>query len=232
MNAPAYRSFMDQRFQKSDWKPDSWAEFKQHHFRSVGSQFASQKNGRGVMCESLLENAMACLLECDRQVIRYREQPIGPAWHDGLMTRRGSARDFWVETEQSNFLVETKYASDLADPQVSDDLRQMARYYGHHYGIQLIVRSEETIFAQPRLENCRILQRYAAFEPGQTGLDLTEMLGAYLSPMPVNELAERFEEARRPHVLAALCRMALDGAVAFDMSEPIDRSALVYWVRQ
>lgn len=232
MNASAYRSFMDIPFQKSDWKPESWADFKEYHFRSVGSEFASKKNGRGVMCESLLENAMACLLECDRQVTRYREQPIGPAWHDGLMERRGTPRDFWVETERGNVLVETKFTKDLADPQVSNDLRQMATYYGRHYGIRLIVRSEVTVFAQPRLENCRILQRYATFELGEIWLDLHDILEGYLSPMPVKDFAEKFEKGRRPDVIAALCRLALDGTVAFDMNKPIDKSALVYWVRQ
>ena len=184
------------------------------------------------MCESLLENAMACLLECDRQVIRYREQPIGPAWHDGVSERRESPRDFWVETERGNFLVETKFSKDLANPQVSADLRQMSVYYGRHYGIRLLVRSEVTVFTQPRLENCRILQRYATFELGEIWRDLRDVLDSYLSPMSVTDLAEKFEKGRRPDVIAALCRLALDGAVAFDMNRPIGQSALVSWVRQ
>lgn len=224
--------FTDLSFDPSDWKPKEWSVANPLHYRSVCSQFPSRKTGRGVMCESLLENAMACLLECDPQVTAYREQPIGPTWHDRVRWRKGTARDFWVESPLGNLLVETKYTKDLADPEMRARLHDMAVSYRFR-GIRMIVRTEKTICAQPRLENCRILQRYANFGFDHVAWQpLTGLLAQRRGPMRVSEFAHVVEPKLRPFVIAALCHLALSGTVWFDMNVPINSSALVYWSRQ
>lgn len=224
--------FTDSSFQQSSWKPKKWGVANPLHYRSVSSQFASQKTGRGVMCESILENAMACLLECDPEVTGYREQPIGPTWHDGLGWREGTARDFWVEKNNTNLLVETKYAKDLADPEIRDRLYKMAMSY-RSQGIRMVVRTETTVFAQPRLDNCRILQRYANFRfEYRHWQPLIELVSLHRGPMRVHEMAQKVEPRFRLFTIAALCHMSLRGSVWFDMTVPISSSALVYWSTQ
>jgi hypothetical protein len=174
---------------------------------------------------------MACLLECDAAVLEFCEQPIGPSWYDGDGWCLGTPRDFWAVTQHGSVLIETKYARDLADPDVRSRLKKMASSYRLTHGIRMLVFSEKTIFEEPRLENCRILLRYAAGEDRGLEVDLLDLLKGYLSPMPVMDFVLKFEPGRQDRVLGGLCRLALAGDVSFDITRPIDRHAMVYWKR-
>ena len=116
--------FTDPTFRPSGWRPTVWREIPVTHWISVSSEFPSLKMDRRIGCESLLESDMACLLEVDSHVISYREQPVGPDWHDGYGWTAGTARDFWVVTTEGPYLLEVKSATELADPQAATTARQ------------------------------------------------------------------------------------------------------------
>jgi hypothetical protein len=219
--------FTDVAFRPSDWRPKAWRKAEGMHYGSVTSSFPSRKADRGsIFCESTLESDMACLLEVDAGVRHLREQPVGPAWHDGYGWHPGTARDFWVETDLGNVLVEVKEARELADPDVRHRLSRMALSY-RVQGICMVVRSERTIRRQPRLDNARILHGYAYGENRRLESDLRLMLTRRAAPMTIGEI--RSEMGGDPETLETLCRLALAGVIDLDLSCPLGAASLVSW---
>ncbi|WP_331302683.1 hypothetical protein [Methylobacterium oryzae] len=219
--------FTDVDFKPSDWRPTAWRKAEGMHYGSVTSSFPSRKANRGsIFCESTLESDMACLLEVDAAVRTLREQPIGPSWHDGEGWRAGAARDFWVETDAGNMLVEVKEAKELADPEVRWRLRRMALSY-RVQGISMVVRSERTIRAEPRLGNTRLLYGYAYSEARRLEADVRLLTSRRPGPMTVAEI--RSEMGGDVETLGVLCRLALSGAVELDMARPIGSATTVAW---
>lgn len=219
--------FTDTSFKPSDWRPEKWREADRLHYMSVSSHFPSVKMERSIGCESTIENDMACLLEVDAGVRAYREQPVGPNWHDGLGWKSGTARDFWVETAAGNVLIEVKEKKELDElPEVRERLRLMIRSY-YAQGIRMIVRTEASIRAPNRLENCRILMR--AMGGGDPALDLAvrDAMHALGSPATVDEI--RAAVGDEPGTLEAISRIVMAGDAAFDMDKPIDRFAEMTW---
>lgn len=218
--------FTDRTFKPFDWRPREWEQAARLHYLSVASHFPSDKNGRPMPCESTLEDDMACLLEIDDAVTAFREQPVGPDWHDGHGWREGTARDFWVETDAGNVLVEVKERKELADPDVRDRFRRMALSYRLN-GVRLVVRSETTIRAQPRLENCRILLRAAGSEDPRLEAAMRDALATLPETATVREFRSFLGD--EPATILGLSRLALAGEIAFDMNRPIDADAEVRW---
>ena len=219
--------FTDVDFHPRDWRPTAWRDADRLHYLSVSSSFPSLKAAAGsAFCESTLESDMACLLDVDRTVRTFREQPVGPDWHDGYGWRNGTARDFWVETDLGNVLVEVKERSELADPNVRVRLERMALSY-RVQGISMVVRSEKTIRAEPRLENARILHGYAFGEARRLEADV--LLLATLRPGPMSVAEIRTEMGGDIETLGAICRLALRGELELDLSKPIRSSSLVNW---
>ncbi len=220
--------FTDTAFKPSEWKPLAWREANRLHYCSVSSSFPSRKAAAGsVFCESTLESDMACLLELDAAVRTYREQPFGPAWHDGDGWRQGTARDFWAETDLGGVLVEVKARKELADPEVRERLRRMALSY-RVQGISMVVRSELTIRVEPRLWNARTMHHYAYGEARRLEADIRLMASRRPPPMTVAQI--RAQMGEDPETLGVLCRLALDGVVHLDLSRRLGSATTVNWV--
>lgn len=219
--------FTDTSFKPSSWRPEKWRDADRLHYMSVSSHFPSVKMGRSIGCESTIENDMACLLEVDAGVMSYREQPIGPSWHDGHGWKPGTARDFWVETAAGDVLIEVKEKKELDEfPEVRERLRAMIRSY-HVQGVRMIVRTDFSIRSGHRLDNCRILMRAVGGADPALDLAVRDAMRALGSPATVADIRAAVDDD--PGTLDAISRIVMAGDAAFDMNNPIDRFAEVSW---
>ena len=71
--------------------------------------FPSRKNGKLIQYESLLEQRMIRLMEADRHIVEYTDQPKAKEWRDGAYRLRRSTFDFWYKSDDgSETIVEVK----------------------------------------------------------------------------------------------------------------------------
>ena len=71
--------------------------------------FPSRKNGKLIQYESLLEQRMIRLMEADRHIVEYKDQPDAMEWRDGAYRLRRSTFDFWYKSDDgSETIVEVK----------------------------------------------------------------------------------------------------------------------------
>lgn len=97
--------------------------------RRFRGYFPSQKLGRMVAWESLLERDAILLLECSSGVVSYREQPTLIEYFDGQQIR-GYYPDFEVVLMDGGLLhVEVKASFELAKPTTADKFRAVAKHY-------------------------------------------------------------------------------------------------------
>ena len=230
MFSGANSPFTDPTFRPSGWRPTVWREIPVTHWISVSSEFPSLKMDRRIGCESLLESDMACLLEVDSHVISYREQPVGPDWHDGYGWTAGTARDFWVVTTEGPYLLEVKSATELADPEVRDRFRRMRASY-HLHGIRLVVRSEATIRLQPRLDNSKLIIRHAHEIDDAMDLALSDVRAATKEPVSIAALKRHLGPRLEKRVFGSVCRFVFTDRAIINIDAPLNEEAVVQWVR-
>lgn len=125
----------------------------------VIGKFPSSKTGKTVWWESQLERDMIYLLEFDKNVLSYREQPLrikyisGGRWHK-------YTPDFLVFLRGEKQIVEVKYELDAAKPEnvrLFNAVTPVCREDGYSF----VVRTETYIRQQPYLDNIKLLTRYS-----------------------------------------------------------------------
>src|SRR5919206_3283789 len=122
------------------------------------SKFPSIKLKRVVKCESPLERDYVYLLEFGRANF-YEEQPLRIRYYmDG--DKRHYTPDFLVEMGDKKLIVEVKPAVKIVEEEYQTLFRivsQICRQEGYDF----VVVTDHMIRVQPRLQNIKILYRYA-----------------------------------------------------------------------
>ena len=127
--------------------------------RKVIGKFPSLKMNTSVWWESQLERDYIYLLEIDPDVIAYKSQPFTIAY-DNRDKRRKYTPDFLVERKSYRQIVEVKPESKVKEFSQTNRFRQALNFCST-YNLELVIVTEKTIRVQPRLDNIKLLYRYA-----------------------------------------------------------------------
>jgi hypothetical protein len=128
----------------------------------VIGRFPSAKMGRVVWWESQIERDYIYLLEIDPDVVAYKEQPFRVKL-ELLGSPRSYVPDFLVVRKSRKQIVEVKPAEKLTSEENSllfPVMRQIAAEHRYEY----MVVTDRMIRVQPRLNNIKLLFRYARTE--------------------------------------------------------------------
>lgn len=186
------------------------------------AKFPSQKNGRLVHCEGLLELDAAYLLEVSQAVARYGEQPEPFYYPDGNRTRRYTP-DFEVTLTSGEIIwVEVKPVRSLAKAEVCRTLDCVAAHL-QRSGKPFAILTDEVLRQEPRRTNARLIC-HRADRNGASVLKLRSALsrGATPLPGPLRTVAPALAaNGLNPYSLM------LAGALRVDLTQPISPSSEV-----
>lgn len=128
--------------------------------KNIG-KFPSIKNEKLVWFESHLERDFIYLIEFDKSIIRYREQPFKVEYLlDGK--KRNYFPDFLVEREGRKQVIEIKPQSKTEKDEFVHFSRVMKNRLTE-LGYEYLVITDSTIRLQPKLSNIQLLWRYARY---------------------------------------------------------------------
>ena len=186
------------------------------------AKFPSQKNGRLVHCEGLLELDAAYLLEVNQAVVRYGEQPEPFHYPDGNRTRRYTP-DFEVTLDSGEVIwVEIKPVRSLAKPEVRRTL-DCVKAHLQRSGKAFVILTDDILRQEPRRSNARLIC-HRADRNGASVPKLNSALSREATPLPGPLGA----------VTAALTLWGLNpyslmlaGALRIDLTKPISPSSEV-----
>ncbi|UCU99254.1 TnsA endonuclease N-terminal domain-containing protein [Acidovorax radicis] len=120
-------------------------------------KFPSQKLGRMVHWESLLERDAIFHFEYHPLVLSYQEQPSIEIYYDENGEQHRYFPDFClIFRDGSELYIEVKPKCDLQTPEVRNKLQAVAKRFAEQ-GRRFHVMDEDTIRRQPLLENLRAL---------------------------------------------------------------------------
>jgi len=122
-------------------------------------KFASVKTGRVAWYESLLERDFMYLLDYDRNVSYWHEQPLRIHFSHGGKVHRYTP-DLEVHRASQKQLIEVKPKHQV-DSGKWEVLFRAASSICEEEGYQFLVVTDEIIRVQPRLENVKLLWKYA-----------------------------------------------------------------------
>jgi len=122
-------------------------------------KFASVKTGRVAWYESLIEKDFMYLLDYDRDVSYWHEQPLRIRFSHGAKVHRYTP-DLEVHRAAQKQLIEVKPKHEV-DSGEWDVLFRAASSVCEQEGYEFLVVTDEIIRLQPRLENVKLLWKYA-----------------------------------------------------------------------
>lgn len=201
-------------------------------YNSIVGHFPSLKLGRMVNYSSTIELDLLYLLEFDREVTSYAEQPftIELELADGKLRRY--TPDFQV-LRQSAFplLVECKPAARLGDEHTLQQVeigRKWAAANNHDF--QLV--SDNELRAGSRLANLKLLWRYSrlAVQPVVVEACCTLLVGT--APLTIAALAEQVSESLAPtqpvySLMPTIYHLLWKQVLAADLTTPLTGHTLV-----
>lgn len=190
----------------------------------VIGKFPSLKMGKTVWFESQIERDYIYLLEFDGDVLSYQEQPERVRY-----TREGRTHtytpDFLVRRTDGEQLVEVKPEEQLAREENVALFRSIAPVI-REQGREFLVVTDRIIRAQPRLENIKLLWRYARVPIiPRHHLYCQHLLGDGRQV----SLAEMFDFFRSKRVpLETAYALLYRGVIGTDITRPVSHSSMVF----
>lgn len=119
--------------------------------------FPSRKNGRLIQYESLLEQRMIRLMEADKHIVEYTDQPKAKEWRDGSYRTRCSTFDFeYVADDGTVTIVEVKPWSRVQRKGLLEEFA-FARFELGKQGYNFELWTDRELNAGVRLANAEIL---------------------------------------------------------------------------
>lgn len=196
-------------------------------YRNVTGRFASVKNRNPIGFESTLEKDFFLLLEFDRRVESFEEQPVTIPYHNPEGRLRRYIPDVLVRyrpepTGQPGgppTLCEVKYRGDLREHGAEYRPKfTAARHYARDRGWRFRVVTEREI-RTPRLGNIRFLLRYRPMRVDDTDRDaLLTALRAHGTATPDALLALAcLNPLRHAEALATLWHLVATGQIGVDL---------------
>lgn len=189
----------------------------------VIGKFPSLKMNTTVIWESQLERDCIYLLEIDPDVIAYRSQPFTIAY-DNRDKRKKYTPDFLVERKSYRQIVEVKPESKVKEFSQTNRFRQAANFCLVH-DLEFVIITEKTIKVQPRLDNIKLLHRYARVSvPWHSYANCLD----YFDSVITSTISEAEKELRAKRITySCLLKLLWSGFLLTDMMQPITAQSLV-----
>ena len=188
-------------------------------------KFASVKTGRVAWYESLLEKDFMYLLDYDRDVSYWHEQPLRIRFSHGGKVHRYTP-DLEVHGSGKKQLIEVK-------PKVQVDsgkwevLFRAASSICEEEGYQFLVVTDEIIRMQPRLENVKLLWKYARTPVlPQHQIICSQFFQSRKDELvTLGDLVQLFTRKQLP--TQTLYSLLFWGALDFDLMQPLDQCSQI-----
>jgi hypothetical protein len=188
-------------------------------------KFASVKTGRVAWYESLLEKDFMYLLDYDRDVSYWHEQPLRIRFSHGAKVHRYTP-DLEVHRAAQKQLIEVKPKHEV-DSGEWDVLFRAASSVCEQEGYEFLVVTDEIIRLQPRLENVKLLWKYARTPVlPQHQIICSELFQSRKDqPVTLDDLIQIFTSKQIP--TQTLYSLLFWGALEFDLMQPLDRDSRI-----
>lgn len=183
----------------------------------VIGKFPSLKMNASIWWESQLERDYIYLLEIDTDAVAYCEQPFTIAY-DSQNRRKKYTPDFLVERRCSKQVIEVKPKSKVESFVKSDRFLGITNFCSSN-GLEFAVVTEETIRVQPRLDNIKLLYRYARVDlPWSIYTDCLD----YFQKVKISTILEIERSLRvRGVTQSSLLKLLWNGFLLADLMQPI-----------
>jgi hypothetical protein len=188
-------------------------------------KFASVKTGRVAWYESLLEKDFMYLLDYDRDVSYWHEQPLRIRFSHGAKVHRYTP-DLEVHRASQKQLIEVK-PKHKVDSGEWDVLFRAASSVCEQEGYEFLVVTDEIIRLRPRLENVKLLWKYARTPVlPQHQIICSELFQSRKDqPVTLDDLIQIFTSKQVP--VQTLYSLLFWGALEFDLMQPLDRDSRI-----
>ena len=186
-------------------------------------KFASVKTGRVAWYESLLEKDFMYLLDYDRDVSYWHEQPLRIRFSHGGKVHRYTP-DLEVHRSAKKELIEIKPRHQV-DSGKWDVLFRAASSICEEEGYEFLVLTDEIIRLQPRLENVKLLWKYARTPvlPQHQIICSQFFQSRKDEPVTLGDLIQLFTSKQLP--TQTLYSLLFWGALDFDLMQPLDQDS-------
>lgn len=190
--------------------------------KNIG-KFPSLKNKSTVWFESHLERDFIYLLEFDKEVIKYQEQPFKINYFlDGK--KRFYTPDFFVEKQHKNQVVEIKPQSKIENAEFIHFSNQMTVFFAQK-GYEYLVITDSTIRLQPKLSNIKLLWRYAQMPITTKHQVLTQELFSNSSRILFSNFCSFLYHAKEQKEL--VYALLFHGYLVTDIEKPITANSVL-----
>ena len=188
-------------------------------------KFASVKTGRVAWYESLLEKDFMYLLDYDCEVSYWHEQPLRIRLSHGGKVHRYTP-DLEVHRAAQKQLIEVKPKQEV-DSGEWDVLFRAASSICEQEGYEFLVVTDEIIMLQPRLENVKLLWKYARTPvlPQHQIICSQFFRSRKDEPVTLGDLIQIFTSKQVP--VQTLYSLLFWGALEFDLMQPLDRDSRI-----
>ena len=188
-------------------------------------KFASVKTGRVAWYESLLERDYMYLLDYERDVSYWHEQPLRIRFSHGGKVHRYTP-DLEVHRASQKQLIEVKPKHQV-DSGKWDVLFSAASSVCEQEGYEFLVVTDEIIREEPRLENVKLLWKYSRTEvrPQHQILCNQCFQSRKDELVTLGDLIQLFTRKHLP--TQTLYSLLFWGALDFDLMQPLDRCSQI-----
>jgi TnsA-like endonuclease N terminal len=188
-------------------------------------KFASPKTGRVAWYESLLERDYMYLLDYEGDVSYWHEQPLRIRFSHGGKVHRYTP-DIEVHRAAQKQLIEVKPKHEV-DSGEWDVLFRAASSICEQEGYEFLVVTDETIRMQPRLENIKLLWKYARTPvlPQHQIICSQFFQSRKDQPVTLGDLIQVFTIKQVP--MQTLYSLLFWGALEFDLMQRLDRDSRI-----
>jgi len=192
--------------------------------KNIG-KFSSVKTGRVAWFESLLERDYMYLLDYELAISYWVEQPLKIRFGDNGRTCAYTP-DFEVHRQSKKQIIEVK-AKKQVDSGDWDSLFSTATFICEQEGYEFLVLTEEVIRMQPRLENVKLLWKYARTPvlPQHQIICSQFFQSRKDEPVILGDLIQIFTSKQVP--MQTLYSLLFWGALEFDLMQPLDRDSRI-----
>lgn len=191
--------------------------------KKIIGKFPSVKMNEIVWWESQIERDYIYLLEIDPDVISYKSQPFFLNYMKEGKTRKYTP-DFWVKRTNFEQVIEVKPAEKISSEK-NQDLWRNIMPLCEEKGWEFIVVTDKMIRVQPKLDNIKLLYKYA-----RTPLNFHNYLDCklYFEAQEVVSLKQAMEELVLKGIsYSQLYKFIYIGWLETDLSQKIGSESLV-----
>ncbi|MET0752747.1 MAG: TnsA endonuclease N-terminal domain-containing protein [Pyrinomonadaceae bacterium] len=190
--------------------------------KNIG-KFPSLKNKSTVWFESHLERDFIYLIEFDKSVTKYLEQPFKVKYFINGKQHLYTP-DFFLERQTEKQVIEIKPQSKIESEEFIHFSNHMKDFFFGE-GYEYLVITDTTIWLQPKLSNIKLLWRYARMLITTKHQILIQELFENSSSIPFSEICSFLYEAKEQKEL--IYTLLFHGYLLTNIEKPITMQSLI-----